>query len=218
MDDGADQALLEQELATIAQSVEALLERLLPDVDGYEAQLLEAMRYATLAGGKRLRPFLVLASGSLFDVPTARTTRVACALECVHTYSLVHDDLPCMDDDDMRRGKPTIHKKFDEATAVLVGDALLTFAFELIADEATHHDPLVRSDLVLALAREAGAQGMVGGADDRYAVGEGNLRYWCCYPIAANEDRGLDPLCGGCGCHYGPCYKIAKACAAQLRA
>jgi farnesyl diphosphate synthase len=158
-----DMALLTAEMADVATSIDKALEALLPPVDGYEAQVFEAMRYAVLAGGKRLRPFLVLASAALFDVPTARATRVACALECVHTYSLIHDDLPCMDDDDLRRGIPTTHKKYDEATAVLAGDALLTLAFEILADEATHHEPLVRSELVLSLAHEAGAHGMVGG-------------------------------------------------------
>ena len=158
-----DIAILQEEMAQVAAAVEKALEKILPDVEDTEAQLLEAMRYATLAGGKRLRPFLVLASARLFDVPIERATRVACALECIHTYSLVHDDLPCMDDDDLRRGIPTTHKKYDEATAVLVGDALLTYAFEIVADPATHHDPLVRAELVHAMAREAGASGMVGG-------------------------------------------------------
>ncbi|MBI1182040.1 MAG: polyprenyl synthetase family protein [Alphaproteobacteria bacterium] len=150
-------------MGKVAEAIDKALERILPAVEGHEARLLEAMRYATLAGGKRLRPFLVLASGALFEVPTERTTRVACALECIHTYSLVHDDLPCMDDDDLRRGMPTTHRQFDEATAVLAGDALLTYAFEIVADPRTHHDPLVRAELVHAMAREAGAHGMVGG-------------------------------------------------------
>jgi farnesyl diphosphate synthase len=121
------------------------------------------MRYAVLAGGKRLRPFLVVASADLFQVPMVNTLRVAAAVEMVHAYSLVHDDLPCMDDDDVRRGKPTVHRKFDEAAAVLAGDALLTLAFEVLATEATHPDSRVRADLVLALARAAGYHGMVGG-------------------------------------------------------
>jgi farnesyl diphosphate synthase len=158
-----DIATLQAEMGKVAEAIDVALERLLPASEGYESRLLEAMRYATLAGGKRLRPFLVLASGALFDVPTDRSTRVACALECIHTYSLVHDDLPCMDDDDLRRGMPTTHRKFDEATAVLAGDALLTYAFELVSDPRTHHDPLVRAELTFAMAREAGAHGMVGG-------------------------------------------------------
>jgi farnesyl diphosphate synthase len=155
--------LLTGEMNSVAREIDKALGALLPPVEDYEAEVFEAMRYALLAGGKRLRPFLVLASAALFDVPIERARRAACALECVHTYSLVHDDLPCMDDDDMRRGKPTTHKKFGEATAVLAGDALLTLAFEILSDEATHHDPKVRADLVLALAQAAGAHGMVGG-------------------------------------------------------
>jgi len=179
LDKAPDIAVLREEMSKIAEAVDGALDRILPKVDDYEGRLFEAMRYATLAGGKRLRPFLVLASASLFDVPTERSTRVACALECVHTYSLVHDDLPCMDDDDLRRGIPTTHKQFDEATAVLAGDALLTYAFEIIADPETHHDPLVRAELVQALAREAGPHGMVGGqmidllaADHDMKIGE----------------------------------------------
>ncbi|MFN3233102.1 MAG: polyprenyl synthetase family protein [Alphaproteobacteria bacterium] len=179
MSTSPDIDVLSAEMATVAKAVDGALERILPDAEDYEAQLFEAMRYATLAGGKRLRPFLVLASAALFDVPTDRATRAACALECIHTYSLVHDDLPCMDDDDLRRGIPTTHKKFDEATAVLAGDALLTYAFEILADPDTHHDPLVRAELVHALAKAAGGHGMVGGqmidllaADHDMKIGE----------------------------------------------
>jgi len=161
--DHPDMALLTSEMADVAGSINKALEAILPPVDGYESQVVDAMRYALLSGGKRLRPFLVLASASLFDVPTPRATRVACALECIHTYSLIHDDLPCMDDDDVRRGLPTTHKKYDEATAILAGDALLTLAFEIIADEKTHHEPLVRTELISSLARESGSHGMVGG-------------------------------------------------------
>ncbi|WP_409197396.1 polyprenyl synthetase family protein [Jannaschia sp. M317] len=121
-----------------------------------------AMRYAT-QGGKRLRAYLALESAALFDVPRDRALRVAAAIEAVHAYSLIHDDLPCMDDDDLRRGQPTVHRKWDEATAVLAGDALLTFAFEVLADPATHDDATVRADLVLTLAQAAGAAGMVRG-------------------------------------------------------
>jgi farnesyl diphosphate synthase len=121
------------------------------------------MRYACLAGGKRLRPFLVLESAGLFDVPRPRALRAAAAIEFVHCYSLVHDDLPAMDDDDLRRGRPTTHKQFDEATAILAGDALLTLAFEVLAHSDTHPDGTVRAELVAALAAGAGAAGMVGG-------------------------------------------------------
>ncbi len=127
------------------------------------ARLLEAMRYGSLGGGKRLRPFLVIESASLFGVGRERALNAAIALECVHCYSLIHDDLPAMDDDDMRRGRPTVHKAFDEATAILAGDALLTLAFEIIADSGTHPNPAVCAELGLQLARASGAAGMVGG-------------------------------------------------------
>jgi farnesyl diphosphate synthase len=121
------------------------------------------MRYACLGGGKRIRPFLVLQSARLFAVNEACAMRAACAVEMVHCYSLVHDDLPAMDDDDMRRGRPTVHRKFDEATAILAGDGLLTGAFAVLADPLTHADPMVRSELTLALADAAGPEGMVAG-------------------------------------------------------
>ena len=154
---------LEVALQNNARAVERTLDRLLPEVEGPEHRLLNAMRYATFAGGKRLRPFLVMSGAELFRVAQDRALRVAAALECVHTYSLVHDDLPCMDDSDLRRGQPSLHVAFDEATAVLAGDALLTFAFEILSDRATHDDPGVRSELVAQLALAAGARGMVGG-------------------------------------------------------
>ena len=120
----------------------------------------EGMRYAT-GGGKRLRGYLVMESAALFGVPSDRSVQAACAIEALHAYSLVHDDLPAMDDDDLRRGQPTVHIKWDEATAILVGDALQTFAFELLAEPATHPDPAVRIALVASLARASGAPGMV---------------------------------------------------------
>ncbi len=126
-------------------------------------RLNEAMRYAALGGGKRLRPFLVLESAQLCGLPDEAGLNAGAALECVHCYSLVHDDLPAMDDDDLRRGRPTVHKAFDEATAILAGDSLLTLAFEIASDPATHADPLVRSELALGLARAAGRAGMAGG-------------------------------------------------------
>ena len=154
----------EAALGATAKAVEVELDQLLPRPDGGpEGRLFEAMRYATLGGGKRLRPFLVTASAGIFEVAFKRAVRVGAAVELLHGYSLVHDDLPCMDDDVLRRGQPTVHVKFDEATAVLAGDALLTLAFEVLADEATSPDPKVRADLVLGLARAAGGQGMVGG-------------------------------------------------------
>ena len=147
----------------VAAQVEVALDALLPVADGPERRVTEAMRYASLAGGKRLRPFLVLEGARLLDVEEQHALRAAAALEMVHCYSLVHDDLPAMDDDDMRRGRPTVHKAFDEATAILAGDGLLTRAFEVLADPATHPDGGVRCALVAALARAAGAEGMVGG-------------------------------------------------------
>ena len=150
-------------LARAAEAVERELECLLPTGPELEHRLFDAMRYAVLAGGKRLRPFMVIASGEIFDLDMARSLRVAAAVELMHAYSLAHDDLPCMDDDDLRRGKPTVHVQFDEATAMLAGNALLTLAFEVLADRKTSPDPEVRTDLVAGLARAAGGHGMVGG-------------------------------------------------------
>jgi farnesyl diphosphate synthase len=127
------------------------------------ARLLEAMRYAALSGGKRLRPFLVVETAALFGVARERALLAGAALECVHCYSLVHDDLPAMDNDDLRRGQPTTHKAFDQATAILAGDALLTFAFDLMAREAAHDNAAVRLTLVIELARTSGIGGMAGG-------------------------------------------------------
>ncbi len=146
-----------------AEAVNLTLERLLEMHDDPEAELIEAMRYAVLDGGKRIRPFLTVSSADLFNVETERSLRVAAAIEMVHCYSLVHDDLPAMDDDELRRGQPTCHVKYGEATAILAGDALLTRAFEVLADDKTHPDPHVRSDLVMALSKAAGPAGMVGG-------------------------------------------------------
>jgi farnesyl diphosphate synthase len=145
------------------RDVEGALDAMLPHPQGLHARVHEAMRYATFAGGKRLRPFLVLQSARLFGVPEQQALRAAAAIEVVHTYSLVHDDLPCMDDDDLRRGRPTAHKAFDEATAVLAGDALLTIAFEILSDERTHPSGHVRCRLIARLAEAAGSNGMIGG-------------------------------------------------------
>jgi len=155
---------IQEALAANAAAVEKALDRFLRIEDeNPERRLTEAMRYVTLGGGKRIRPFLVVSSAALFNVAEASARRVAAALEMVHCYSLVHDDLPAMDDDDLRRGKPTCHIEYDEATAVLVGDALLTKAFEIIAHADTHQDARVRADLVFELAKAAGDEGMVGG-------------------------------------------------------
>lgn len=150
-------------LSTAARAIEATIDRLLPLVDGDESVLLEAMRYAALGGGKRLRGYLVTEVASIFGADPAGALRVAASVEMLHAYSLVHDDLPAMDDDDLRRGQPSTHKQFDEAIAILAGDALQTSAFEILADEATHADPAIRIALVTALAQASGAAGMVGG-------------------------------------------------------
>jgi farnesyl diphosphate synthase len=155
-------------LTEIAGATESVLERLLGDapLPGERMRpkrLVEAMRYATLGGGKRFRPFLVVESASLFGVPRARSLMAGAALECIHCYSLVHDDLPAMDNDDLRRGRPTTHKKFDEATAILAGDSLLTLAFDIASRVETHPDPAIRVALVIALARASGLGGMAGG-------------------------------------------------------
>jgi len=150
-------------MQVLADQVSAAMDALIPRAEGPRALVLDAMRYACLNGGKRLRPFLVVSSADLFEVPRARSMRVAAALEMIHSYSLVHDDLPAMDDADLRRGAPSAHKQFDEATAILAGDGLLTLAFGVVADPAAHPDPQVRCALVAALAEAAGADGMVGG-------------------------------------------------------
>jgi farnesyl diphosphate synthase len=162
------QAAFQDRLGQVAEETEALLDRLLAStpVDGERARparLLDAMRYASLGGGKRFRPFLVVECAALLDVARENSLMAAAALECVHCYSLVHDDLPAMDDDDLRRGRPTTHKAFDEATAILAGDGLLTFAFDILSRPQTHPDAEVRLKLTSALARAAGLGGMVGG-------------------------------------------------------
>lgn len=158
-----DETSFKAALAEAAEAVETVMGRLLPLPDLVEARLFEAMRYGALGGGKRLRPFLVLSSAGLFGVNPDCALRVGAAVEMLHSYSLIHDDLPAMDDGELRRGRPTVHREFDEATAILAGDALLTYAFEVLADPATHEDPNVRCQLVAALGKAAGAHGMVGG-------------------------------------------------------
>jgi len=150
-------------LDAAAREAEDTLGTLLRPADPAAPALWEAMRYAVLGGGKRLRPFLVLAGSDMLGAERAGAARVGAAVELVHCYSLVHDDLPAMDDDDLRRGRPTLHKATDEAMAILAGDALLTLAFEVLADPATAPDGAVRAELALDLARAAGAAGMVGG-------------------------------------------------------
>jgi farnesyl diphosphate synthase len=156
-------ASLGRTIAEVAHGIEAELDRLLPAPEGPEARLWQAMRHATLGGGKRLRAFLVTVSGGLFGVPVERTLRVGAAVEMVHGYSLVHDDLPAMDDATTRRGRPACHVAFDEATAILAGDALQALAFEVLAADATHPDPAARCALLAALAEAVGPRGMCAG-------------------------------------------------------
>ena len=154
---------LARRVAEAADLVTVALDELLPRAEGPESRLTEAMRYAALGEGKRLRTFFALETGRMFDLDETYVLRAACALECIHAYSLIHDDLPCMDDDDLRRGRPTVHVQYDEMTAVLAGDALQAAAFEILAHPDTHPDGGVRAELVARLANAAGARGMVGG-------------------------------------------------------
>lgn len=154
---------LETALRDVATEIDRQFDLLLPVPADPRAPLYHAMRYATIGGGKRLRPLLTFATAQLFAVDRACAARAATAIECIHVYSLIHDDLPAMDDDDLRRGKPTVHRAFDEATAILAGDCLHALAFEILADPATHADPFVRAELIGDLARAAGPAGMAGG-------------------------------------------------------
>ncbi len=203
---GKNTAFLER-LDAVAAETEALLDRLLglsaaAGEVSRPARLIEAMRYAALGGGKRFRPFLVVESAALFAVPRQHALMAGAALECVHCYSLVHDDLPAMDNDELRRGRPTAHKAFDQATAILAGDGLLTFAFDILAAPETHPDPAVRIELVHALARASGLGGMVGGqmldlaAEGRFAGG-GPQR------LGENEVRTLQAMKTGALLRFG---------------
>ena len=154
---------LEAEADRVSAEIDDFFSRLLQPPGDSRDRLYEAMRHAAIGGGKRLRPLLTIAAARLFGIPDEQALRVAAAIEAIHVYSLIHDDLPSMDNDDLRRGKPTVHKAFDEATAVLAGDSLHALAFEILAHEATHKDPHVRSDLVLELSRASGPNGMAGG-------------------------------------------------------
>ena len=155
--------LVADRAAAVAADIDRLFDLLLAVPEDPRARLYEAMRHAAMGGGKRLRPLLVQAASDLFNISRVSALRVGLAVECIHVYSLVHDDLPAMDDDDLRRGKPTVHKAFDEATAILAGDCLHDLAFEVLADEETHPDPFVRVELVKALALASGTSGMAGG-------------------------------------------------------
>src|SRR3546814_3183590 len=154
---------LKPALAEVGAEIDRLLDSLLAVPEDSRDRLYHAMRHAAIGGGKRLRPLLVVAACELYHVDRRRALRVGLAVECVHVYSLIHDDLPCMDDDDLRRGRPTVHKAWDEATAILAGDSLHALAFEVLAAEATHGDPFVRAQLIAELARAAGPSGMAGG-------------------------------------------------------
>jgi farnesyl diphosphate synthase len=165
---------LNAESARVRDDVDRFFTQLLSPPGDSREQLYEAMRHAAVGGGKRLRPLLTIAASRLFSIDQSRALRVGCAIEAIHVYSLIHDDLPCMDDADLRRGKVTVHKAFGEAAAVLAGDSLHALAFEILANPATHEDPWVRSDLMLELARAAGPSGMAGGQMmDLAAEGQG---------------------------------------------
>lgn len=163
MSDIRSPSLLQEALAEIAVDIDHEFDTLLQLPGDARDRLYAAMRHAAIGGGKRLRPLLVTATASLFHVDRAAALRVGTAVEAIHVYSLVHDDLPCMDDDDMRRGKPTVHKAFDDATAVLAGDSLHALAFEILASPGTHSDPFVRAELISTLALASGPDGMAGG-------------------------------------------------------
>lgn len=156
-------ATLDFEASRVAAEIDAFFTNLLPATGDGRERLYEAMRHAAIGGGKRLRPLMTVAACRLFAIDRSRAIRVGSAIEAIHVYSLIHDDLPCMDNDDLRRGKPTVHKAFDEAVAVLAGDSLHALAFEVIADPETHEDPNVRAELTLELARASGPAGMAGG-------------------------------------------------------
>ena len=153
----------EQRLNEVADRITVALDQLIPAASGPEANLMRAMRHGALSKGKRLRPFITIEVGRMFGAQEKALLRAAAAVECMHAYSLIHDDLPCMDDDDYRRGQPTVHKAFDEATAVLAGDALQALAFEIMASPETHRDALMRVKLIERMAIASGARGMVGG-------------------------------------------------------
>ena len=160
---GVVQGVLARGLERIQREIDASFDAILEIPDDARADLLEAMRYAAIGGGKRIRPLLLAATADLYGVDRAVSVRAGTALESIHAYSLIHDDLPCMDDDDLRHGKPTVHKKFGEATAVLAGDSLHALAFDILAQPAMSGDPFIRAELVATLARASGHEGMAGG-------------------------------------------------------
>lgn len=155
--------LLGEEIRRVQSEIDSVFDAILPIPDDTSARLVEAMRYAAIGGGKRVRPLLVCSTAALFGVSRDAALRAGAAIEAIHVYSLIHDDLPCMDNDDLRHGKPTLHKAYDEATALLAGDALHALAFEILADDATSEDPFTRSELILTLGQASGMSGMAGG-------------------------------------------------------
>ncbi|MGQ7828990.1 polyprenyl synthetase family protein [Altererythrobacter sp. Z27] len=163
MSGGIGQSLLKDGLARVQREVDSVFDAMLQVPQDSRARLVEAMRYAAIGGGKRVRPLLLVSTAELFGVDRGRALRAACAVEAIHVYSLIHDDLPCMDDDDLRHGKPTLHKAFDDATAVLAGDSLHALAFEILADPETSADPFIRVELISTLGRASGKDGMAGG-------------------------------------------------------
>ncbi|MEL7197006.1 MAG: polyprenyl synthetase family protein [Pseudomonadota bacterium] len=160
---GVDNDILSNGLKRVQAEIDSVFDAFLPVPDDTSARLIEAMRYAAIGGGKRVRPLLVVSTAELFGVDRDAALRAGCAIEAIHVYSLIHDDLPCMDDDDLRHGKPTLHHKYDEATAVLAGDALHALAFEILADPGTSADPFTRSELIATLGQASGMNGMAGG-------------------------------------------------------
>jgi farnesyl diphosphate synthase len=201
------QAQFRQRLDQVAADTESLLDRLLgtATLEGERARpqrVMDAMRYVALGGGKRLRPFLAVETAALFKAPREQALMAGAALECVHCYSLAHDDLPAMDNDDLRRGRPTAHKKFDEATAILAGDGLPTFAFDILSRTETHPDAKVRIDLVMALARASGLGGMVGGQMLDLAA-EGRFNGGKVTPLGVDEIRLLQSMKTGALLRFG---------------
>lgn len=169
--------LLAENLKQVQAEIDSVFDAMLPVPDDTSARLIEAMRYAAIGGGKRVRPLLVVSTASLFGVNRESALRAGAAIEAIHVYSLIHDDLPCMDNDDMRHGKPTLHKVFDEATAVLAGDALHALAFEILADVETSADPFTRSELILTLGQASGMHGMAGGQMMDMVADEEGVQY-----------------------------------------
>jgi farnesyl diphosphate synthase len=174
---GVKTDILSEGLKRVQAEIDSLFDALLPVPEDTSARLVEAMRYAAIGGGKRVRPLLVVSTAGLFGVARDAALRAGAAIEAIHVYSLIHDDLPCMDNDDLRHGKPTLHRAYDEATAVLAGDALHALAFEILAEEETSADPFVRSELILTLGKASGMQGMAGGQMMDMVADKDGVRY-----------------------------------------